>query len=118
MVDGHELNEYSDWGVYASGSNWVVGIHVGLEIGVTGSDWDGATSVLSPESKMFTRWGRRKGEGGTSCPSLEVESALWTAAGWSKEQRSCERGPGLLELLCAAAAGLGVSVMNRVELSI
>ena len=79
---------------------------------------EGATSVLSPESKMFTRWGRRKGEGGTSCPSLEVESALWTAAGWSKEKRSCERGPGLLELLCAAAAGLGISVMNRVELSI
>ena len=79
---------------------------------------EGATSVLSPESKMFTRWGRRKGEGGTSCPSLEVESALWTAAGWSKEKRSRERGPGLLELLCAAAAGLGISVMNRVELSI
>jgi len=46
LVDGHELNEYSDWGVYASGSNWVVGIHVGLEIGVTGSDWDGGQLVV------------------------------------------------------------------------
>lgn len=74
--------------------------------------------MLSPESKMFTRLGRRKGEGGTSCPSLEVESARWTAAGWSKEKRSSEGGPGRPELLCAVAAGLGVSVLNRAELSI
>ena len=46
MVEGHALNEYSGWGVYASGSNRVVGIHGGFEIGVTGSDWDGGQLVV------------------------------------------------------------------------
>lgn len=40
MVEGHEVNECSAWGIYAGGSKWMVGTHVELEMGVTGSYWD------------------------------------------------------------------------------
>ena len=54
LVEGHALNEYSGWGVYASGSNRVVGIHGGFEIEVTGSDWDGVRLWLeSWQSALF-----------------------------------------------------------------
>ena len=55
MVEGHELNEYSGWGVYASGSSWVVGIHVGLEIGVTGSNWEG-DQLMVGKLAVSTLW--------------------------------------------------------------
>lgn len=35
--------------------------------------------------------------------------------GEAREKRSCGSGPGRPELLCVVAAGLGVSLMNRVE---
>lgn len=48
--------------------------------------------------------------GGGKCP---VDSC-----GMEQRKRSTEGGPGRPELLCAVAAGLGVSVLKRAELSI
>lgn len=46
MVEVHEISECSAWGVYVSGSNWVVGIHVKLEMGMPDSDWDWGQRVF------------------------------------------------------------------------
>lgn len=46
MVEVHGVSECLAWGVHGGGFNWVVRICAGLEMGLTGGDWDRGQSVV------------------------------------------------------------------------
>lgn len=55
MVGVHKVSECSAWCVYASNSNWVVGIHLRLVLGVTDGDWDRGQHVFGKPTAS-THW--------------------------------------------------------------